>query len=224
MAEYHAERFKVYCTYCEKCMYNAYNKWLNSQGRALEAKSIDEDWKEDFERHEDDRELKDINYYAACPEYDTCKYYKNLCKAGFDSSIEKYFTCTKVQRSNGRDAYIGPHCSDDGSTVTLGIYSDENCYEYIGNRVNVNNYLGFQLDKNALEGYVTGSLARDVIPDDYFEKYWSDELQAFYDPQEQLCIPCAASMQIYQNKGNIYQQGSGNDYRNSNKQYGDKVK
>lgn len=224
MAEYHAERFEVYCDYCKKCMYAAYNKWINSQGRKLKAKSIDEEWKEDFEHLRRQRELNDINYYSVCPEYDTCKYYSNLCKAGIDDALEEYFECTQVERKNGRIAYIGPHCSEDGKTVTLGVYSDENCNEYIGKGTNINNFLGFQLDQNALGGYVTGSLARDVIPDDYYEKYWSQELQAYYNPQEQLCIPCAASMQIYEKKGNIYQQGEDDDYRNSANQYDDQVK
>eukprot|EP00804_Cyclotella_cryptica_P003347 CCRYP_012836-RA/>CCRYP_012836-RA protein AED:0.38 eAED:0.39 QI:0/1/0.66/1/1/1/3/44/673 len=222
MAEYHAERFQVYCDYCNNCMYAAYNKWINSQGRNLKAKPIDEDWKEDFENLRQ-RDLKDINYYAVCPEYDTCKYYSNLCKAGIDDALEEYFECTQVERKNGRIAYIGPHCSEDGKSVTLGVYSDENCNEYIGKGTNINNILGFRLDQNALAGYVTGSLARDVIPDDYYEKYWSEELQAYYNPQEQLCIPCATSMQLYEKKGNIYLQGEDDDYRNSANQYDDQV-
>lgn len=217
MAEYHAERFEVYCDYCENCMYAAYNKWINAQGRDLEAKSIDEDWREEFERHLGGYEM---DYYGSCPEYDTCKSFKNVCNAGIDDTLEEYFECTEVQRNNGMVAYIGPHCSEDGKTVTLGVYSDENCAEYIGKGTNINNFLGFQLDQDALEGYVTGSLARDVIPDDYYERYWSEELQAYYDPQEQLCVPCAASAQIYENKGNIYQAGSDDDYLNT---YDDEV-
>jgi len=37
-------------------------------------------------------------------------------------------------------------------------------------------------------------------------------------PQEQLCIPCAASLQIYENKGNVDQEGD-DDYLTSNNQY-----
>ncbi|KAL7508341.1 hypothetical protein ACHAXN_005428 [Cyclotella atomus] len=213
MAEYHSDRFDVYCDYCQGCMYNAYNKWMNGYqgGRKLD---IDEDWEADFERLLEESGERDLaeTYYAQCPEWDTCKSYKNVCGAGIDDTLEQYFECTEVERNNGMIAYIGPHCSDDGTTINLGIYSDEYCSEYIGKGTNINNFLGFQLEETALEGYVTGSLARDVIPDDYYEQYWSDELQAYYDPQEQLCVPCAASAQLYEQKGNLYQQGSDDDY------------
>jgi len=205
-------------------MYAVYQQWIKSQGRKLEMKSIDEDWKDDLERHLTEEEVRKLgNAYNTCPEYDTCKYYKKLCQNGLDDTLTQYFQCTEVQRNNGMIAYIGPHCAQDGKTVTLGLYSDEDCDEFIGKTSNINNFLGFQLEEGALDGYVTGSLARDVIPDDYFSQYWSDELQAYYNPQEQLCIPCAASLQIYENKGNLYQ-GGDDDYITSNYQYDDEVK
>lgn len=224
MLEYHEDRFEVYCDYCDGCMYNVYQQWIKSQGRMLEMKSIDQDWKDDMERHLTEEEVRKLgNAYNTCPEYDTCKYFKKLCQNGLDDTLTQYFECTEVQRNNGMIAYIGPHCAADGKTVTLGLYSDADCNEFIGKSSNINNFLGFQLEEGALDGYVTGSLARDVIPDDYFSQYWSDELQAYYNPQEQLCIPCAASLQIYENKGNLYQ-GGDDDYLTSNYQYDDEVK
>lgn len=244
MLEYHQDRFEVYCEYCDNCMYQVYQKWLqqnqkdnnnayNYGNRDLKMKSIDEDWHTDLERHlEEQRQLGgDYDYYKVyntCPEYDTCKYYKNTCGHELDDSITQYFECTQVERNNNNGdyiAYIGPHCAQDGKTVTLGLYSDENCNEYIGNTMNINNFLGFNLEEGALDGYSTGSLARDIIPDDYFEQYWSEELQAYYNPQEQMCIPCAASLQIYEEKGNIKNyQGGDDDYLTSNNQYNDEVK
>ena len=219
MAEYHSDRFDVYCNYCDNCMYNAYNKWMNSNGRRQ--LTIDEDWQADFQRSLEESGERDLEeYYAQCPEWDTCKSYNDVCKAGIDDTLEQYFECTQVERNNGMVAYIGPHCSEDGKTINLGVYSDEYCSEYIGQGTNINNFLGFNLEESALEGYVTGSLARDVIPDDYYEKYWSEELQAYYDPQEQLCVPCASSAQIYEQKGNLYQQGADDDYIET---YGDEV-
>eukprot|EP00804_Cyclotella_cryptica_P010924 CCRYP_018989-RA/>CCRYP_018989-RA protein AED:0.19 eAED:0.19 QI:0/0.66/0.5/1/1/1/4/310/718 len=224
MLEYHADRFEVYCDYCDNCMYAVYQQWIKSQGRKLEMKSIDQDWKDDLERHLSEEEVRKLgNVYNTCPEYDTCKYYKNICQNGLDDTLTQYFECTEVQRNNGIVAYVGPHCASDGKTVTLGVYSDEDCNEFIGQSTNINNYLGFQLDEDALDGYVTGSLARDVIPDDYYEQYWSEELQAYYNPQEQLCIPCAASLQIYENKGNVYQENADDDYYTSNNEFNDEV-
>lgn len=225
MLEYHEERFETYCSYCNSCMYSVYKSWLNSNGRHLEAKTIDQDWQSDIERHLSAAEQRELgNVYGSCPEYDTCKYYKNTCGNDLDDTLTQYFECTEVQRNNGMVAYIGPHCSSDGKTVTLGLYSDENCNEYIGGSYNINNFLGFTLEEGALDGYATGSLARDVIPDDYFQQYWSEELQAYYNPQEQMCIPCAASLQIYENKGNLASLNGDDDYFLSNNKYDDEVK
>lgn len=224
MLEYHQDRFEVYCEYCDNCMYQVYQNWLKSNGRNLEAKSIDEDWQVDLDRHLSTAEQRELgNVYGTCPEYDTCKYYQKICGHDLDDSLTQYFECTEVERNNGMIAYIGPHCGQDGKTVTLGLYSDENCNEYIGNSFNINNFLGYTLEDGALDGYVTGSLARDIIPDDYFEQYWSEDLQAYYNPQEQMCIPCAASLQIYEQKGNIASDDD-EDYLSSNNAYNDEVK
>ncbi|CAJ1898160.1 unnamed protein product [Cylindrotheca closterium] len=42
--------------------------------------------------------------------------------------------------------YIGPHCSDDHYHLTLGVFSDENCADYIGDQVSVSKVLGFDFD------------------------------------------------------------------------------
>lgn len=224
MLEYHQDRFEVYCEYCDQCMYQVYQSWLNSNQRDLQAKTIDQDWKEDMERHLTSEEIRKLgNVYGTCPEYDTCKYYQKTCGNDLDDALTQYFECTQVERNNGMTAFIGPHCGQDGKTVTLGLYSDEECNEYIGDSTNINNFLGFTLEEGALDGYVSGSLARDVIPDDYFEQYWSEELQAYYNPQEQMCIPCSASLQIYNQKGNIKSDDADDDYLTTNNMYDDEV-
>ena len=239
MADYHADRFETYCEFCEECMYDGYQQWVQySQQNAqnyynnrdlkegeTNSLAITEDWKADME----ERQLGDMSQflinkgYKICPEYETCKYYQNLCKAGIEDTLEEYFECTEVERNNGQAAYIGPHCGEDGRTVTLGIYSDENCNEYIGKGVNIANFLGFELDQDALEGYVTGSLARDIIPEDYMEQYWNEELMEYYNPQEQLCIPCSTNKQLYEQRGNMYNMYTYEYYQNNQQNYNDEV-
>ena len=224
MAEFRQERFEGYCQYCENCIYNMYQQWMNSQGRGRDLKEFkDPSWKEDVDALEGDFSWNAHRELGGCPGIDSCWTYKNICGNDIETEFEEYFECTEVERNNGMIAYIGPHCGQDGKTVTLGLYSDENCNEYIGNSFNINNFLGYTLEAGALDGYVTGSLARDIIPDDYFEQYWSEDLQAYYNPQEQMCIPCAASLQIYEQKGNIASDDD-EDYLSSNNAYNDEVK
>ncbi len=151
------------------------------------------------------REL--YNKYGACLEYDTCHIYSKICQAGLDDSLTQYFECTQVQKQNGQIAYVGPHCAADGITITLGIYSDEDCNNYIGNGLNIANFIGFALEGDELSPYVTGSLI-DIIPEDaiksqksmYSTLYASTEN---YTPVDNMCIPCMAARQSYENLGYV---------------------
>jgi len=215
MTEYHSERFEMYCETCEECMYDVYEQWLqqggqNGYNRKLKDKT-DPSWKAELESDEFQKAHRDLEYdrYKTCPEYDTCRYYQNVCETDVDESLSQYFECTEVQRSNGNVAYIGPHCSADGITITLGVFADEDCNEYIGNGVKIESFLGYELEGDELAPYVTGSLI-DIIPEEGIqaqkERYsqnYDAELANYYSPVDNMCIPCMASRQPYQVRGNV---------------------
>ena len=193
MAEYRAERFEQYCAYCEQCAYKVYQKWMKWAQSNRKMLDITEDgWKRELENSA--RDLGDFNPLNICEEYNTCKIYDNICGGGIDDELEEYFECTEVERNNGQVAYIGPHCASDGVTVTLGVYSDENCYDYIGDGVDIRNFLGYELEEDALADYVKGSIASLTITD----------VQDYVNPADQLCIPCRAGAQLYEEEGNLY--------------------
>lgn len=216
MTEYHNERFEKYCEDCEECMYDVYMAWMKNgyQNRNLKERSdksyLDDLESDDFKNYH--RELgNQYNKYTACPEYDTCHIYKNICEAGLEETYTQYFECTKVERNNGQTIYIAPHCASDGVNVTLGAYSDEDCSEFVGSGLDLSNYIGFKLDPDALAPYVTGSLI-DVIPSESIqsqkERY---EQIAMYDtefvgglPADSMCIPCHASKQAYEQRVGEY--------------------
>jgi len=213
MSEYHAERFEAYCGTCESCMYDVYQAWMkNGYGanRNLKEQS-DSSFLDDLESEEFKNAHRELGYnkYNACPEYDTCHIYQQICNAGLDDSITQYFECTQVQKSNGQVAYIGPHCAADGITITLGVYSDEDCGEYIGDRVSIANFLGYELEGDELSPYVTGSLI-DVIPEDsikaqksMYSSLYADDLAEYYSPADNMCIPCMASKQAFESRGAV---------------------
>ena len=163
MLEYEEERFQAYCDYCEDCMQAVYWQWMkNMGGRELNEDITYEQWRQ----HYSSRELGD--YYSVCPEYDLCVTYNNVCGHGLDDDLTEYFKCTEVQRNNGMVAYIGPHCAEDGYKITLGIYADEECNQYIGKGVNIQTFIGQQLDE--------------------------DPLSFYYNNEQQICIPCRAGV------------------------------
>lgn len=197
-------------------MYDVYAIWMKNGGgrdRKLKEKS-DLSWKDDLESEEFAQAHRELGYnpYNTCPEYDTCRLYQNVCNSELDDSLTQYFECTEVQKNNNANsnsAYIGPHCASDGFTITLGVYADENCNEYIGKGVNIANYLGYELDGTELGAIVTGSLI-DIIPENgviaererYSSLYDPEEMTEYYSPVDNVCIPCMAARQPYETRGN----------------------
>lgn len=160
-------RFEEYCTYCEKCMYNEYQNWAQNQdGRTLFAQS-DEEWRHlEFERQ-----------LGGCAQYDTCRYYANTCKNGLDDSVTDYFQCT----SSG-DYYVGPHCAEDGMSITLGAYSDANCDVYAGT---LQKLTGQTVDQEMVDIWSTGNM-NALMPEGY--------QQVIYERTggwETMCISCS---------------------------------
>lgn len=179
-------------------MYDVYQVWMKNgygQNRHLKERSdlsfLDDLESEDFQKAH--RELG-YNKYNACPEYDICHSYAKTCATGLNNGMESYFECTKVQKQNGQTAYMGPHCSADGTSVTLGVYSDEYCSEYIGNGVSVSSFLGYELEGDEFSPYMNGNLM-DVLPEE-------DVLN--YPAADSMCIPCMASRQSFENRVDDY--------------------
>ena len=164
MLEWQYKRYEEYETYCQTCMYKVYQQWLkNGGGRHLSF--------EDFKASEEHRNLG--GYYGACPEYDTCAEYQ---KIKFVDKWSGYFECSEVEKANGQIAYVGPHCAEDGFTITLGVYSDENCYDYIGNGIDISAF-GINVGDDALKSYYNSAMGAT------FE-------QLKYVEEDTVCIPC----------------------------------
>jgi hypothetical protein len=191
MLEFQEERFQTYCSYCKDCMYNVYQVWLKNGGN--NRKLSYEEFKNSDEREQIERELGgDIyggqangKYYNVCPEYDTCTEYKNLCdNNSIDEHLTEYFTCTAVQKNNGVQAYVGPHCAKDGFTVTLGVFSDEYCNDYIGNSVDIANFIGEEIDieSDSLKSwYNSANGPLDMLT---------------YSNEDDVCIPCRNGVSV----------------------------
>jgi len=181
MLEYQMERFQTYCEYCDECMYNVYQVWLENGGfnqNDDDDKARDDYYRDDRREEEDDDAAVDPSFYEVCPEYSTCSMYKTLCEEEIDETLTEYFECAEVEGSNGQVAYVGPHCAEDGFTVTLGVYSDEYCNQYIGNGVNIANFIGEDID-----------IEEDILKPWYNSANGALEVLQ-YSNEENVCIPC----------------------------------
>lgn len=192
MLEYQEEHFQTYCQYCEECMFEVYQVWLQNGGQQ-QRKLTYEEFKGSEKHQKAARELggnlnggqANDKYYNVCPEYDTCAEYQYTCKQGMDMGLSDYFECTEVQRNNGQVAYIGPHCASNGFTVTLGVFSDEYCNNYIGDGVDIANFLGQELniEEDDLKSYYNS--ANGVL----------DLLE--FSNEDDVCIPCRLAVSYF---------------------------
>ena len=167
MKEHQEERTETYCEYCEEYMWELYETCLQNGGCRRNLKY---------------EEFKDPNGFHARVlndglEYGLCIFYPDTCNNAVDDHLTEYFECKEVG-----GVYVGPHCADDGYTVTLGVYADEGCNVYTGG--NIEAVLGEELEKDALKSWYN---SRDGTLDLMFE-----------GQEAAVCIPCAEVVSLFQ--------------------------
>ena len=169
MTEYIDTRVTEYCKYCEKCMYKEYQSWAQKQYGGRNLFDISEDgWRNlEFERQ-----------LGGCGDYDKCKYYGKTCKNGLEDDITNYFQCT----SQG-NVYVGPHCAEDGVSITLGAYADSDCNEFLS--ADMMSIIGENVDQEALDNFASGNW-NALMPEGYQEQVFSE-----LGGSASMCIPCA---------------------------------
>ena len=102
------------------------------------------------------------NYDCSCT--DSCARYENPADYGYVDASQ-YIQCQQFQQNGDDDdganaMYVGPRCSSSGNQITIGFFSDEECYEPIQN-INVEQVLGGTLSYHLLtQSYETDSTNR----------------------------------------------------------------
>jgi len=213
MLEWQGERFETYCTYCEECMWEAYQAWLEEGGTDYNYRNRKLVTFDDFQASNKLQEeahrnlggnlnggLSNPIYYEACPEYDTCSEYLNICEKDQKDDLTEYFECTEVEGNNGQISYLGPHCHANGFSVTLGVYSDEYCNEYIGDGVDISKILGYDLniEDDALKSwYNSANGALDILE---------------FSNEDDVCIPCRKGDMPYEDSEYVVQSDDEAEY------------
>jgi hypothetical protein len=95
-----------------------------------------------------------IESNGKCAFSTVCNGYKKACTSHQTnaSDYEDYFSC-KSLNVGGTSRYIGPHCRSDGHTIGIGIYSDDQCSQYVGDTVDISEYTGLVFDDSVLQNY-----------------------------------------------------------------------
>jgi hypothetical protein len=99
------------------------------------------------------------DYYTYCsdlyePEYNQMYQWRAQAQNGGNQNnnngqneLYQFLECSEYVNDYGQRYYVGPHCASDHYTISLGVFSDENCVNYIGETVSLSKVLGYGMDE-----------------------------------------------------------------------------
>lgn len=119
MSQYHHQKYLEYCATCITCMNPPNDDTLYTEYNSTTNETI-------------------YTWTAAgdCQYYNACQNYKQACKdydANTDDSLySQILGCSEYVTGNSV-GYRGPHCGSNGKSITMGLFTDNECTKYIGN-------------------------------------------------------------------------------------------
>lgn len=157
VSQYRYAQYAEYCATCEDCMTGGGG---NNRRRLADDDAANDDAANDDAAAGDDA----VNDDAAAEEYqcqyaDACANYQDACVDYSDDEelFEDYFQCAQLQDDNGNVMYLGPHCMSDSASITIGLFQDEYCTEYVGNIADMEETTGLAFDESSLAFYSSES-------------------------------------------------------------------
>jgi len=169
MQEFNQQKQESYCQYCEDCAAgnDQYNRKL-------------------------DGAEEEVNYCtdSACTNYlDTCEE-KEYDEYNEPIDYDEYLECKGAELvqeiyENGEEVelYIGPHCSSNG--IKLGLYYDDLCTSYAGNKYDLNKVTGLSFSSSGLAEYTPDECLSCKESDNLYENNEYDN--ADEDDISELC-------------------------------------
>lgn len=64
--------------------------------------------------------------------------------------MTEFFEC---QEAGDGGYFVGPHCASDKTTISIGVYADEDCTVYVGESISLYNALGYEPAEDELAEY-----------------------------------------------------------------------
>ncbi len=114
---------KDYYKYCSDLYEPGYKNMYSGQ----------QEYNYEENKYNDDEDYSENNY-----NYQEAQENKN--------ELYQFLECSAYTNEYGQQYYVGPHCGSDHYTISLGIFSDENCVDYMGETVSISKVLGYGYD------------------------------------------------------------------------------
>jgi hypothetical protein len=176
ISEYRYEEFERYCDYCAACygggnnnqkQYYGYgNRNMEDAAAAQGDDAAAAAQGDDAVAGDDGGAAGQGNYYVNdCSYKSQCSGYADVCNNQNHVDLSKFFECKEYEANDDLTLYLGPHCASDKKTILLGVYDDQYCSNYVGDK------------------YDLGTLTGMTLTSDMFTDYYQSD-----------CIPCQESV------------------------------
>jgi hypothetical protein len=148
VSSFYLQKTQRFCNYCLPCNQNA-----AEQDADTDSSGVDGDGEGDGAR----RFLEDVDAAVdgeTCDE-STCTNSVSICAETSDEEdldVIDFLNCAAVEYDDNTEYYLAPQCSSDKFTVSLGVFSDEQCFVAVSN-LTATDVLGFQLDMSIFDTY-----------------------------------------------------------------------
>lgn len=92
--------------------------------------------------------------HSYCRYSSSCYNYQSVCSNYNPNAMDfaNYFSCRQAMVGN-QYVFIGPHCNGDGFSMTLGVFNDYECSEYLGTIADAQDLTGIDFDAYSLSFY-----------------------------------------------------------------------
>ncbi len=163
------EELEAYCTYCENCVY--FDKWYSGwnfttydeqvHGCDLYDQCINEETGINYEEicddqyHDEEQEEQEHAYeeFLECTEVEVDLSYYGFEDNGMASGVQENMNGDYGYDMDGdyqmQKAYVGPHC--DNGVIGIGLFADEDCTRYVGNKFDILNVTAFEMEANVID-------------------------------------------------------------------------
>jgi hypothetical protein len=171
ISNFRDEEFDRYCNYCQTC----YGGGNNNGNRMMEDAAQGDDAAAAAAAGDD--------FVNNCSYQSQCSGYADVCYNQNHVDLSKFFECKEYAANDDLTLYLGPHCASDKKTILLGVYEDEYCSKYVGDKYDVATLTGLTLSADEFEEYYQS----DCIP---CQESVSESSSLF------VCIPSFSCTQI----------------------------
>lgn len=139
--------------------------------------------------------------YCSYDDVEGCEYSEDYCEEYSDDDYDeqdddnaRYALCTQIDDGY----YVAPHCSDDGFTITLAVYNDDGCNNYVKD-VSIQEVLGYDAEgdfelfptseciscEEGEDEKVYDQFVRANYDYDNYEEYMQETFQEYIEAQNQ---------------------------------------